>query len=154
MPLLDYPNDHPPPKAELMNADEALARGKLEQISNLHAISARFDARKKLIVVELENGASFAFPPHLAQGLADARAADLAQIEITPQGTGLHWPRLDADLTVDGLLAGVFGSRSWMRAHAARAGSAKSPAKTLAARANGAKGGRPRKSATSSTTVA
>lgn len=132
-------------KAELLKADEAAARGKIELASKLQATAARFDARKKLIVVELANGASFAFPPALAQGLSDARPAELADIEISPLGTGLHWPRLDADLTVEGLLAGVFGSRAWMRQHAARAGRATSTAKTLAARANGVKGGRPRK---------
>jgi len=132
-------------KAELTRVDDALARGQLEQSSRLRAVSARYDARKKLVVIELENGSSFAFPPHLAQGLADARPADLAQIELSSLGSGLHWPRLDADLTVEGLLAGLFGSRSWMRAHAAKAGSVKSSAKALAARANGAKGGRPRK---------
>jgi hypothetical protein len=132
-------------KAELTRVDDALARGQLEQSSRLRAVSARYDARKKLVVIELENGSSFAFPPHLAHGLADARPADLAQIELSPLGSGLHWPRLDADLTVEGLLAGLFGSRSWMRAHAAKAGSVKSSAKALAARANGAKGGRPRK---------
>lgn len=132
-------------KQELAKADEAVARGKLAQASQPRAAAARYDARKKLVVIELANGASFAFPPSLAQGLEGASAADLSDIEITPMGTGLHWPRLDADLTVDGLLAGIFGSRSWMRAHAARAGRARSPAKAAAARANGAKGGRPRK---------
>lgn len=130
---------------EMARVDEAKARGRLEEQLALQAKAARYDARRKLIVVELANGSSFSFPPALAQGLAGARASELAQIEITPQGTGLHWPRLDADLTVEGLLLGVFGSRAWMRAHAARAGSAKSPGKAAAARANGAKGGRPRK---------
>ena len=130
---------------ELAKAGEAVARGTLEQASEPRAKSARYDARKKMIVVELVNGASFAFPPGLAQGLEGARSADLSDIEITPMGTGLHWPRLDADLTVDGLLAGVFGGCGWMRAHAARAGRARSPAKAAAARANGAKGGRPKK---------
>lgn len=132
---------------ELAKADEAAARGKLEQAAQPRAAAAHYDARKKLVVIELANGASFAFPPSLAQGLEGAAAADLSEIEITPMGTGLHWPRLDADLTVDGLLAGVFGSRSWMRAHAARAGRARSPAKAAAARANGGKGGRPKKAA-------
>ena len=134
-------------KQELAKADEAVARGTLEQAAQPRATAARYDARKKVLVIELVNGASFAFPPSLAQGLEGASAADLSAVEITPMGTGLHWPRLDADLTVDGLLAGVFGSRNWMRAHAARAGRARSPAKTAAARANGVNGGRPRKTA-------
>jgi len=132
-------------KTEVLRADEATTRGMIEMTSMLQATAARFDTRKKLIVIELANGASFAFPPSLAQGLSDALPSELADIEITPMGVGLHWPQLDADLTVEGLLAGVFGSRAWMRQHAARAGRATSPAKALAAKANGAKGGRPRK---------
>jgi Protein of unknown function (DUF2442) len=112
---------------------------------SVHAVSAKYDARKKLIHVALQNGASFSFPPHLAQGLQNASSAQLAKVEVSPMGTGLSWPLLDADLTVDGLLNGVFGSRAWMRAHAAKAGSVRSDAKATAARANGARGGRPRK---------
>ena len=114
-------------------------------MAGLRAQSAHYDTRKKLVVIDLANGSSFSFPPQLAQGLAAARPSELAQIEITPQGSGLHWPKLDADLTIEGLLAGLFGSRSWMRTHAAKAGSVKSSAKAQAAKANGAKGGRPRK---------
>lgn len=43
-----------------------------------------------------------------------------------------------------GLMAGIFGTKSWM---ARRAGQATSAAKAAAARENGAEGGRPRKSA-------
>lgn len=132
-------------QAELARADEAVARGQVEQASAVRAESAHYDARKKLIVLELSNGSTFSFPPNLAQGLAQAQPADLADIEVTPLGVGLHWPKLNADLTVEGLLLGMFGSRSWMRAHAAKAGSVKSAAKTRAAQANGAKGGRSRK---------
>lgn len=114
----------------------------------MRAVSAKYDARKKLIHVALQNGASFSFPPELAQGLQKASSAQLSKIEISPMGTGLSWPLLDADLTVEGLLSGVFGSRAWMRAHAAKAGSVRSQAKANAARANGARGGRPRKLAT------
>ena len=46
------------------------------------------------------------------------------------------------DLSIPGLLAGVFGTRAHM---ARQAGRATSPAKASAARRNGAKGGRPRK---------
>lgn len=112
-----------------------------------HALAALYEARKGRIVVELDNGADFSFPPQLAQGLASASKTELAAIKVSPLGTGLHWPRLNVDLTVDGSLIGIFGSRNWMRNHAAIAGTASSPSKATAARANGAKGGRPRKSA-------
>lgn len=134
-------------KTEMAQVQAAQARGQVEQATALRAMSAHYDTRKKLIVIDLANGSSFSFPPQLAQGLANARPVELAEIEISPQGIGLHWPKLDADLTVDGLLSGLFGSRSWMRSHTAKAGRAKSSAKALAAKANGAKGGRPRKQA-------
>ena len=132
-------------KTELAQVEAAQARGQVEQASALRALSARYDTRQKRIVIELANGSSFSFPPHLVQGLTNARPAELACIEISPHGVGLHWPQLDADLTVEGLLAGLFGSRSWMRQHAAKAGSVRSSAKAQAAKANGVKGGRPRK---------
>lgn len=119
-----------------------------QNLEAMRAVSAKYDARKKLIHVALQNGASFSFPPHLAQGLQNASSAQLARIEVSPMGTGLSWPLLDADLTVEGLLGGIFGSRAWIRAHAAKAGRVRSEAKTIAARANGARGGRPRKHVT------
>lgn len=132
-------------KAALQRMPRAQAGGTVDPSALTLAVSARYDARQKRVVVELANGASFSFPPKLAQGLADARVADLAVIELSPLGAGLHWPRLNADWTVEGLLVGVFGSRAWTRQHAAKAGRATSQAKALAARANGAKGGRPKK---------
>ena len=72
----------------------------------------------------------------------------LAEIEITPSGLGLHWPRLDADVYVPGFMKGIYGTRRWMAALlGAEGGKSSSPAKAAAARTNGAKGGRPRKQA-------
>jgi hypothetical protein len=78
------------------------------------AVSAEYDAEAGLVKVHLRSGASFSFPPDIAQGLAGAKAEDLAQVEITPMGDGLHWETLDADFSVAGLLAGVFGTKRWM----------------------------------------
>ncbi len=86
----------------------------------------------------------FAFAPDLAQGLGGADPQALGNIELSGGGYGLHWPALDVDLTVPGLLAGIFGTAKWM---AAQAGRSSSPAKAAAARRNGRKGGRPRKAA-------
>jgi len=57
-----------------------------------HAIAARYDRRVSRIMVTLSNGLELAFPPHMAEGLADAKPADLAVIEITPTGLGLLGP--------------------------------------------------------------
>jgi hypothetical protein len=111
------------------------------------ATSARYDARTGRIEIELSDGCLFAFPAREAQGLEGATARQLARVEVIGDGYALHWEELDVDYTVPGLLAGRLGSRLWMREHARRAGSVTSEAKARAARANGAKGGRPRKSA-------
>ena len=78
------------------------------------AIAAYYDRTMDAIVILLRSGASFSFPPSIPQGLSGASPSDLEQIEITPMGDGLHWARLDADFTVSGLLAGIFGTRKWM----------------------------------------
>ena len=124
--------------------DAALERGRAARVSEPRAASARYDRAAGRIVVELTNGCVFAFPPRLAQGLESATDDQLAQVEILGSGYGLHWEELDADLSVPGLLAGLFGTKSYM---ARLAGQASSPAKAAAARRNGTKGGRPRKSA-------
>lgn len=114
-----------------------------------HAVAARYDRRRVRVIVSLNTGVEVTFPPELAEGLAEAGPADLAEIEITASGLGLHWPRLDADLYVPGLLAGAFGSNRWVAAQLGAAGGrARTRAKSRAARANGRLGGRPKKHST------
>ncbi len=113
------------------------------------AIGARYDRRVSRIVISLDNGLEVAFPPRLAEGLEHATPAELAVVEVSPLGDGLHWPALDADLSVPGLLAGVFGSKRWMAAQlGASGGRVRSEEKAATSRENGRKGGRPRKAAT------
>jgi hypothetical protein len=131
--------------ADITNAqiDAAIARGKLALAAEPRAASARYDRQLDRIIVDLTNGCTFAFPPRVAQGLEQATPDQLAEVEILGLGYGLHWEALDVDLSIPGLMAGLFGTQSYM---ARRAGQATSPAKAAAARENGAKGGRPRKS--------
>ena len=110
--------------------------------------SARYDRRRRRVILQLNTGVELSFAAEMAEGLAGASPGDLAQIEISPSGLGLHWPRLDADLYVPALLQGIFGSGNWMAAQmGAAGGKARSAAKSEAARENGRKGGRPRRTA-------
>jgi hypothetical protein len=65
----------------------------------------------------------------LAEELADTPRSKLAKIEISPNGLGLHWPQLDADLYVPALIEGAFGSRRRMQQIGELGGSARSAAK-------------------------
>lgn len=112
------------------------------------AVSAHYDKRVGRVVIGLSTGLELSFKPHDAQGLEKSRIEDLSEIAISPSGLGLHFPKLDADLYLPGLLEGFLGSKRWMAAHmGAAGGKAKTKAKTEASRANGKLGGRPRKEA-------
>jgi Protein of unknown function (DUF2442) len=125
---------------------EAEDRGRQLLETEPRASSARYDAGTGRVVIDLVNGCSYAFPPELVQDLQGHGAADLQDVVVDGLGFNLHWPRLDVDLYVPALIVGVFGTREWMARGLARiAGRSTTPAKAAAARANGAKGGRPRK---------
>jgi hypothetical protein len=124
--------------AELTNAeiDSAVAQGRSAREHEPRAATARYDRGGDRIIVELTNGCTFAFPPRLAQGLGSATADQLAQVEVLGVGYGLHWEALDVDLSVPGLMAGLFGTQAFI---AGRPGRARGPAKTSAKQRDGAK---------------
>lgn len=126
--------------------EAANARGAARLAKTPKAVSARYDRRVGRVVIELSTGLAVSFKPHDAQGLETAKPDDLANIEISPSGLGLHVPALDADLYLPSLLAGFLGSRKWMAASMGKAGGqSATEAKAAAARANGKLGGRPKK---------
>ena len=132
--------------AEMTDAliDAALKHGQEVRSREPRATAVHYDRTLDRMIVALTNGCTFAFPPGLAQGLQSATAEQLAQVELIGAGSGLHWAALDVDLSIPHLLAGLFGTKAYM---ARQAGRATSAAKSAAARANGTRGGRPRKSA-------
>jgi len=112
------------------------------------ATAVRYDRRLDRVVVSLNSGLDVMFAPASAQGLEHARPTDLREIEITPTGLGLHFPKLDADIYLPGLLTGLLGSKKWAAARLGAVGGAvRSPAKAKSSRQNGRLGGRPKKHA-------
>jgi hypothetical protein len=115
------------------------------------AVSARYDRSNGMVIVELRSGAVFSFPARSYKWLATASDDDLEQVQVHSCGEGLAWGHLDLVAHVPGMILTLAGSEAWRRRlfaseWASLAGSVKSEAKAAAARANGAKGGRPRKS--------
>ncbi|HEU0298164.1 MAG TPA: DUF2442 domain-containing protein [Longimicrobium sp.] len=140
-----------PTDAEILaKIPRAIAAAQEADRTEPRAAGASFNADTGRVRIDLTNGCAFEFPAEVAQGLRGAAPEELACVEVYPGGEGLRWERLDVDLSVPGLLAGVFGGEGWMRQMGRRmgrkGGSARTATKARAARENGRKGGRPRKS--------
>jgi hypothetical protein len=128
------------------NIEQANRRARELQAHAPRAVSARYGPKAGRIVIHLSSKLIVSFAPEDAQGLENARPSQLNEIEISPSGFGLHFPAVDADLYVPGLLEGFLGSKSWMASRLGQVGGqATSKAKKAASRANGRLGGRPRK---------
>ena len=112
------------------------------------AVAAHYDGKAGRVVIDLSSKLSVIFSPRDIEGLENARPAQLHKMEISPSGFGIHFPALDADIYVPGLLEGFLGSKTWMASRLGQVGGqSRSRAKATAARTNGKLGGRPRKAA-------
>jgi hypothetical protein len=121
-------------------------RAKAQQASFPRAIAARYDRENGRVVIRLSSNLDVSFSPRDAQGLEKATPSQLDEIEISPSGFGIHFPKLDADLYLPAILQGFLGSRKWMASRLGQAGGkSKSATKRKASRVNGKLGGRPRK---------
>lgn len=124
--------------------DAALAQAHSFAASDRRVVRAVYEKKPDLLTLYLDDGVRVSMPRMSLQGLQDARPAQLSRIDILGHGTGLHWPLLDVDHYVPGLLNHVFGTTRWMSELGRRGGSVTSTAKAAAARSNGRKGGRPK----------
>jgi len=113
--------------------------------SEPRASTIRYSRTRSTFVIELRNGISIAIPRRLLQGVAEASPADAARVTLVDRGAALHWPTLDVDLSIAGLVRGIFGSKMWMSELGRAGGLKRSEARAQASRANGRRGGRPRK---------
>jgi hypothetical protein len=126
--------------------EAALKRTKLHD-SDPRAQAVEYIPALKLLIVGLSNGRRLVLPIEDLQGLGNATRKQIQNYELLGQGTGISFPDLDVDLYVPALIEGVYGNRRWMAQLGKKGGSAKTEAKRKAAKANGAKGGRPVRSA-------
>ena len=59
---------------------------------------------KEKLIIRIDNK-QYSFPlADVSKRLANASRAEREKYEISPSGYGLHWPLLDEDLSIDGLV--------------------------------------------------
>jgi hypothetical protein len=129
--------------------NQARQTGEILDETEPRAVKAWYEITSARVFIEIKNGVVMGFPYQLLEGLELATSEQLAEVEVTPSGYGLHWESLDVDLGVPQLVAGIFGTKVWMTALGRLGGMAKSTAKAKASQENGRRGGRPRKVKTS-----
>ncbi|MEG4275832.1 MULTISPECIES: DUF2442 domain-containing protein [unclassified Microcoleus] len=87
---------------------------KTAEATETRAESVQYNQSEDLIVIKLKNGVIFCFPPKLAQGLEGASPEQLADVWLPHSGNSVHWETLDVDFGIPELVAGIFGTKSWM----------------------------------------
>jgi hypothetical protein len=132
-----------------MQINQARQAGEVLDATEPRAVKAWYEQTSARVFIEIKNGVVMGFPYQLLEGLESATPEQLAEVEITLSGYGLHWESLDVDLGVPQLVTGVFGTKTWMKELGRFGGLAKSTAKAKASQENGKRGGRPRKAKTS-----
>jgi hypothetical protein len=119
-------------------------RSQIARSSEPRAKSANYEPASRLLHIGLTNGGAIEIPVALIPELDGIRPAQLKNVSVDPLGAGLLWRDLGIGLDFVAILERVFGT-SFGSAAARHLGSKTSKAKAEASRANGLKGGRPRK---------
>lgn len=72
-----------------------------------HPSASGVEITEDELIVELKDGRTISVPlawfPRLLHGTAEERA----NWELLGDGEGIHWPGLDEDISIQGLLAGI-----------------------------------------------
>ena len=79
-------------------------------ITELDVEAVRVWIDKGFVCLRLTDEREIRFPAAKNRRLAKATPKQLAKVELICEGTGLHWPDLDEDLSVQGILEGRFGA--------------------------------------------
>ncbi len=73
--------------------------------------------------IRLKDGRQLSVPLKFYPRLYHATAEERSRVRLTGDGTGLHWPELDEDISVEGLLLGLGDTTRWGIAERRKLGS-------------------------------
>jgi len=133
-----------PPTTE-EDLQRAVEAGHRRRASERRAASVRYDADRDAIEIELTDGAGVRLPRAMVEEFRHVSPADLTQLRVSPAGYGVALAKHDINISVHGLVAALATAGDMAASLGKLGGAARSAAKRVSARANGAKGGRPRK---------
>jgi hypothetical protein len=129
----------------------ALAAGRVEAETEIRAQAVRYVAERDAIEIVTNRHAGFLIPRGWIGALQDVPIAELAKLEIWPDGSAIELESRDIHISVDGLMTAILPAmlptRTVAAIFASRGGRATSDAKRSSAQENGRRGGRPRKPA-------
>ena len=78
-------------------------------VAELMFVAQKVWYENEMICVQLTDRREIRFPITLNHKLKNATIEQLSAVEIICNGTGLHWPDLDEDLSVTGIIEGRYG---------------------------------------------
>ena len=78
-------------------------------VAELQFIAQKAWYENAKICILLSDNREVRFPVYLNEKLRNATPQHLSNIELICGGTGLHWPDLDEDLSILGIMEGRFG---------------------------------------------
>lgn len=127
----------------------ALAAGQIEAETEIRAQAVRYVPERDAIEIVTSRNAGFLIPRQWIGALQDVPTDELSKLEVWPDGSAIELEDRDIQISVHGLLTAILPamlpSQSVAAVFASRGGQATSRAKRKSSRANGRKGGRPRK---------
>jgi hypothetical protein len=129
----------------------ALAAGQTEAETEVRAQAVRYVPERDAVEIVTTRNAGFLIPRQWIGALQEVPTEDLARLQVWPDGSAIELDDRGIHISVHGLITAVLPamlpSRTVAAIFASRGGKVTSNAKRSSAQANGRKGGRPRKAA-------
>jgi hypothetical protein len=126
---------------------EAVKRAREREKTATKIVDVCYDKRVDSVICRLSTGVALTVPRKVIPGFAKVRPAQLTDLAILPGRESIWSDAVDGGVLLEQLLVLTAGESTLGSIGARINASKRTPARAAASRANGAKGGRPRKSA-------